>query len=395
MEKISDLIECIAYEKNLPKEMISKVIQGCLLKMAQNELDPLARYLVVEENKQLQLIQLVEVLEDDDERLINDPSKYISLSKAKEMDPSVKIKDELSYSLSLESMKQGAINRLFKDLQYQLEKALEDSHFEAFQKRLNSVLMGQVILVDHNQNTFIEIEQQFQGVLSMRHRIKGESFKIGDSIKAVLTQIKRTKKGLLLELSRTTPKMLEALLELEVPEIKDKEIEIIHCARIPGNRAKVSFFSHNARIDPIGAAVGVKGVRINAISNELNKENIDCIEYSNVPEIYITLALAPAKILSVEIKKIPIEELSAEEKESVQERFIVNNHLQKAKVRLLDVEKSKAIGKGGVNVCLASMLTGYHIEFETIPSVKENAENESEKETPKVGVEALESLFKN
>ncbi|MGL2356380.1 NusA N-terminal domain-containing protein, partial [Helicobacter pylori] len=160
MEKISDLIECIAYEKNLPKEMISKVIQGCLLKMAQNELDPLARYLVVEENKQLQLIQLVEVLEDNDERLVNDPSKYISLSKAKEMDPSVKIKDELSYSLSLESMKQGAINRLFKDLQYQLEKALEDSHFEAFQKRLNSVLMGQVILVDHNQNTFIEIEQQ-------------------------------------------------------------------------------------------------------------------------------------------------------------------------------------------------------------------------------------------
>ncbi len=136
-------------------------------------------------------------------------------------------------------------------------------------------------------------------------------------------------------------------------------------------------------------------MRINAISNELNKENIDCIEYSNVPEIYITLVLAPAKILSVEIKKIPIEELNAEEKESIQERFIVNNHLQKAKVRLLDIEKSKAIGKGGVNVCLASMLTGYHIEFETIPSVKENAENESEKETPKVGVEALESLFKN
>lgn len=125
------------------------------------------------------------------------------------------------------------------------------------------------------------------------------------------------KKGLLLELSCIIFKMFEVLLELEVFEIKDKEIEIIYCVWILGNRVKVSFFFYNVRIDFIGVVVGVKGVRINVISNELNKENIDCIEYFNVFEIYIIFAFVLVKILSVEIKKIFIEELSVEEKEFV------------------------------------------------------------------------------
>lgn len=125
------------------------------------------------------------------------------------------------------------------------------------------------------------------------------------------------KKGLLLELSCIIFKMFEVLLELEVFEIKDKEIEIIYCVWILGNRVKVSFFFYNVRIDFIGVVVGVKGVCINVISNELNKENIDCIEYFNVFEIYIIFVFVLVKILSVEIKKIFIEELSVEEKEFV------------------------------------------------------------------------------
>jgi N utilization substance protein A len=170
---------------------------------------------------------------------------------------------------------------------------------------------------------------------------------------------------MILELSRTTPKFLEALLELEVPEIKDELVSIEKSARIPGERAKIALLSLHPRIDAVGATVGVKGVRINAVSAELQGENIDCIEYSTVPEMFIARAMAPAIISSVTIED------------------------HKATITLPSDQKSKAIGKSGINIRLASMLTGYEIEL-----IETDGEGSSSSEEKKESVDSLEALFK-
>ena len=160
-------------------------------------------------------------------------------------------------------------------------------------------------------------------------------------------------------------------MEKEVPEIADGSIEIVASARIPGDRAKVALKSDYPNIDPIGATVGVKGVRINAVSEELCGENIDCIEYSPIPEIFVTRALSPAIVQHVK----------------------VDEATKKATVNITSDQKAKAIGKQGVNIRLASMLTGYEIELNEIEGIvnRQGVSKEQEKSTD---TSVLESLFK-
>ena len=177
--------------------------------------------------------------------------------------------------------------------------------------------------------------------------------------------------GIMIELSRTTPKMLEELLKLEVPEIKDGDVIIVNSARIPGERAKVSLKTDSVKIDPVGATVGVKGIRINAVSKELNNESIDCIEYSSQPEIYIARALSPALVLQVSI----------EDKTAV--------------VAITSEQKPKAIGRNGINIRLASMLTGYEITLKEVDGSIQHNQNSTIAEASKSpGLDILSSLFK-
>ena len=216
----------------------------------------------------------------------------------------------------------------------------------------------------------------------------------------VLKFVGINKNGLQVELSRTTPKFLEELLAMEVPEIKDNEVMIFKSARIPGDRAKVAVYSHNPRIDPIGCCVGVKGVRINAVSKELANENIDCVEYHSTLEIFIAKALTPAQVLSVKIQEQNVgqsEQNGRENMESEKE----NNERKKAIVQIKSDQKSKAIGKGGVNIRLASMLCDCDIELceidtlNTIESKADSTATTSSENTQKSGIDALSSLFKN
>ncbi|WP_120944942.1 MULTISPECIES: transcription termination factor NusA [Helicobacter] len=369
MEKILDIVELIAYEKGLGLEMVKEVVKNSILKVAKNTIDTQANFIIDDNNKDFTLLHAVEVCADDDPKLESDPTNTLPLSKALQDDPSLKPSDLVYYEISLKDMKRGAVNALFKDLEYNIQRSLEDQYFQKYKGMLNTIVRGVVLDVDKHQNTFVEIEG-VQAVLALRNRIKGESFKAGDTLRAILKSVRFSKQGLILELSRTTPKFLEALLHLEVPEIADKEIEIMGIARIPGDRAKLALRSHNAQIDPIGATVGVKGTRINAISKELCNESIDCVHYHEVPEIYIANALSPAQIIKIELSQTPLED-------KVQKNALVTLHGD---------QKSKAIGKSGVNVRLACMLTGYDIDFDVLATTPT---------TPtKSGLSMLESLFK-
>lgn len=363
LERIVDIIESIANEKSLPIEEVSDKVVKAITNTAKRIFGDDKEF-SVDVKKTLCVYQNLLVVADKDE-LANDDSKYISLSKAKLESSEVEIGDTLKYEISFANLDRTAINWLYKELEYNVQRLVEEKLFEKYQSMIDKLIFGTVVFIDHEENTFIEFDE-IRAVLPRKNRIKGEKFKVGDVLKAVIKKVSVDKKlGLKVEISRTSPKFLNALLTLEVPEIKDGAIEIINSARIPGERAKVLLRANSINIDAVGASVGTKGVRINAISKELNGENIDCIEYSNEQAIVVSRALAPAIINSVTI----------------------DNDV--AKVVINHDQKSKAIGKQGINIRLCNMLTGLSIELIEVGTEAENHISSVEAKAN------LENLFKN
>lgn len=371
MEKIVDIIESIAHEKGLDINEVKNTVTVALIKTAKRvygseyeygaEIDPAT--------KTLKLYQKVIVVAPDDEKLLDGNENFIAIKEAKEVDPDIEIGDELTYELPLDNLGRTAAATLQKELEYHIQRLLENNIFEKYQKLVGKTVFGTVVRIDNDENTYIEIEE-IRAVLPRKNRIKGEKFKVGNVVKSVIRKVLIDKsQGMYVELSRTSPKFLESLLELEVPEIKDEMIKIVGSARIPGERAKIALSSLHPNIDAVGATVGTKGVRINAVSKELHNENIDCIEYSNIPEIFIARALSPAIISNVKIQN------------------------GKAIVTLPSDQKSKAIGKNGINIRLTSMLTGFEIELVESGSSTVSAETSSHDDQPERDPNALKNLF--
>ncbi len=385
MEKILDIIEAIAHEKGISKESAMEAFKEALINTARRLSSPTADFEVSidEDTKSFEITKVITVVPDDDERLMAEigrepeirkvPSDaYISLSEAKAFDESLEVGDKLTETFRLDDYGRTASANLFKELEYHIQRRIEQDLFEKYKEKVGSVMIGTVARVDNDENTHVEIGE-LKGILSRRNRIKGEQFKTGDTIKALLRYVNVDPKyGLFLELSRTAPKFLEALMEKEVPEIADGSVEIVASSRIPGERAKVALKTDYPNIDPIGAAVGVKGVRINAVSDELCGENIDCIEYSPIPEIFITRALSPAIVQNVKC----------------------DEENKKAIVDITSDQKAKAIGKQGINIRLASMLTGYDIELNEVEGIVERQPEANVQEEKSTDTSALESLFK-
>ena len=342
MEKIADIIESIANEKGLEIEDVKERVIRAIINTAKKIYGENYEYDAVIDNatKTLHLYQKITVVEDGDERLAEDNEHYLGISEAKKVDSGVEIGDELTYELSTDNLGRTAAQTLHKELEYHIQRLMEEKIFQKYQDMVGHMVFGSVTRVDSEENTFIEIDE-LRAVMPRKNRIKGEKFKPGDVVKAVIKSVYIDKSmGIKVELSRTSPKFLEALLKAEVPEIKDGLVLIAASARIPGERAKVALVATSPNVDPVGATVGTRGVRINAVTKELNGENIDAIEYSAEPTILITRAMAPAIISSVKIGED-----------------------NKAVVSLVTEQHSKAIGKSGINIRLASMLTGYEIEL--------------------------------
>jgi len=380
MEKIVDIIEAMAHEKNISLDSAVDAFKEALIKTAKRCSTYSSEFeaTVDMDAKNYYIEQVITVVKDDDERLESEPDAVISLEEAQEEYGSdLELGDQLRSEFLLEDHGRTASFNLFKELQYHIQRKVEQDLFEKYKEKVNTVMIGTVNRVDDDGNTFIEIGE-LKGLLSQRNRIKGEKFKRGDTVKALLRFVTiDPEMGMFLELTRTAPKFLEKLMAKEVPEIEDESVQIMASARIPGQRAKLALKTDFPNIDPIGAAVGVKGVRINAVSAELNGENIDCVDYSPIPEVFITRALSPAIAQSVKI---------------------IEGKEKKAIINITSDQKAKAIGKSGINIRLASMLTGYNIELNEIEGVTDrtgessgNAPSESEKTT---NTDALADLFK-
>ena len=377
MEKILDIIEAIAHEKGLKPEQVKEALKTAFVQTAKRVINNKFAFeaTIDKETKTMLLNQTITVVTDDDEKL-SDPNiapAYISISDARAYDDQVELEDQLQIEHKIEDYGRTAASALHREIEYHIQRLVEDEIFNKYKSKIGALVSGRVTRVDENQSTYIEVDE-IRAVLPMKNRIKGEFFKVGDHIKAVVRRVNMDKdNGIQIELSRTSPKFLEELLVLEVPEIADGTVVVERCARIPGERAKIALISTHSQVDAVGATVGVKGVRINAVSQELIGENIDCIEFTSIPELFVSRTMSPAIISHVEI---------------VKNAAGVN---EKAIITLPADQKSKAIGKSGINIRLASMLTGLNIEL--VENSSKVNEKTGEIEEAKDGVDALQALF--
>jgi len=277
-----------------------------------------------------------EVVEDD---LITDPNVQISITEAKKIDQDYEVGEDVTDEVKLLDFGRRAILALRQNLTSRILELEKGNIYGKYKDRIGDVVTGEVYQVWKREILVLDDDGN-ELILPKLEQIPSDHFRKGDNVRAVVLRVEMKNNNPLIILSRTSPVFLERLFELEVPEIFDGLITIKKIVRVPGERAKVAVESYDERIDPVGACVGMKGSRIHGIVRELRNENIDVINYTNNNQLFITRALSPAKISSIKI----------------------NEPSKRAEVYLKPSEVSLAIGKGGLNIKLASQLTGYEID---------------------------------
>ena len=270
---------------------------------------------------------------------VEDPNKQISLSEAREIDPDYEEGEEVSETIDFAKFGRRAILTLRQTLASKILELEHDSLYNKFKDRVGELITGEVYQTWKNETLLMD-EEHNELLLPKNQQIPRDFFHKGDAVRAVIDRVDNTNGNPKIYVSRTSPEFLRRLLEQEIPEIADGLITLQRVARIPGERAKIAVESYDDRIDAIGACVGVKGARIHGIVRELNNENIDVINYTSNIKFFIQRALSPAQIL----------------------RINLNEEEHTAEVYLRPDQESLATGKGGTNIKLASMLTGYTID---------------------------------
>ena len=276
------------------------------------------------------------VMEDGD---VLDENTQISLSDARKIDPTYEVGEEVATEVKFSDFGRRSVLAIRQNLASRIMDLEKANLFQKYTERVGEIITGEVYQVWKREILVLDDEDN-ELLLPKSEQIPSDFFRKGDTVRAIVSKVEMINNSPKIILSRTAPEFLERLFELEVPEIFDGLITIKKIVRIPGERAKVAVESYDERIDPVGACVGVKGSRIYGIVKELRNENIDVVNYTSNPSLMIQRALNPAKVLSISI----------------------NEETKTAEVHLKPSEISLAIGKGGLNIRLASMLTGYDID---------------------------------
>lgn len=277
-----------------------------------------------------------QIVEDDE---LEDENLQISLTDAKKIDADFEVGEDVTDEVHFADFGRRAVLNLRQTLASKILELQKDSLYNRFVERVGQIVSAEVYQIWKKEILLLDDEGN-EMLLPKTEQIPSDFYRKGESVRAVVERVENKSNNPKIILSRTSPVFLERLFELEVPEIHEGLILIKKVARIPGERAKVAVESYDERIDPVGACVGVKGARIHGIVRELRNENIDVINYTSNINLFIQRALSPAKISSIRLDEAN----------------------KKAEVFLRPEEVSLAIGKGGMNIKLASMLTGYVID---------------------------------
>ena len=283
---------------------------------------------------------------------VEDENKEITLTEARKIEPDYEVGEDVSEKVDFNKFGRRAILTLRQTLASKILELEHDSLFNKYKDRVGQIISGEVYQVWKREVLIVDDENN-ELILPKTEQIPGDMYRKGETVRAVIDRVDNDNNNPKIILSRTAPAFLQRLLEAEVPEIAEGLIAIRRIARLPGERAKIAVESFDERIDPVGACVGVKGSRVHGIVRELNNENLDVVNYTDNAKLFIQRALAPAAITSVNI----------------------DDENKKAEVFLKPDQVSKAIGRGGMNIKLASMLTEY-----TIDVFREVDENEADED---------------
>ena len=363
-ENLYEIIIDFSKEKGLDHEVVKKLVEQSLIQAAQRKLPYREIEGQIDENTgKINLYHFKEVVD-----LVEDPNNEISVEDVFEIDPDAGIGDEVEYEIS---------DREFQRIAHSTRPIIFGSLKEAerqmvvstFTEKIGEVLTGTVLRVEPNGRVALSFQNKVEAYLFRREQIYGENFTFGDHVRVLLLDVNdNPHKDSQLTISRTHPGLLIKLFEMEVPEIYDGIVKIVSASREPGRRAKISVYSTDEEVDPVGSCVGMRGSRVQTIVNDLNGEKIDIVRWSEDIDVYTCNALAPAEIDSLEI----------DEDEKQIDVVVAPNQL------------SLAIGHKGQNVRLASKLIGYKINVVASEEEDLSIDEQLEKELAKSSDEGKE-----
>ncbi|MDR1695908.1 MAG: transcription termination factor NusA [Endomicrobium sp.] len=357
-------LEQIEKDKKIKKEDILAVIENALVSAYKKHV---GRNVNVEAKVNTDTGEMAASVVKTVVKEVTNPLLEISAQEAKKLGQSGEAGAEVRIPLDTQDFSRIAAQTAKQVIVQKIRESERDSLFEEMKEKVGQIVNG-VIYRIANKNIIVDLGKT-EAILPASEQIFKEKFNVGQHIRAVIIKVEKNSKGPGTVLSRASTELVKRLFELEVPEIYEKVVEIVNAVREPGMRTKVAVISHNPKVDPVGACVGVKGARVKPIIDELRGERIDLVPYSADPAKYIAGSLSPAKVLSV---------------------VIVSEEEKKAEVMVTDDMLSLAIGKNGHNVRLAAKLTGWHIDVKSEGQKKHESEEKAEKQA--AALEQLEGI---
>ncbi|HMB61380.1 MAG TPA: transcription termination factor NusA [Xanthomonadales bacterium] len=348
------VVDAVSNEKGVSKDVIFEALEAALAsaarKLSEDERD--VRVAINREDGEYETFRRWEVLDDEAELEFED--SQMLLSTAREIDPDVEVGGFIEEPMENAEFGRIAAQTAKQVIVQRVREAERAQVVEAYADRAGELVNGIVKRVERG-NVYIDLGGNAEAFISQRHMIQGETVRPGERLRAYLFEVREEMRGPQLFASRTIVDFLVALFELEVPEIGQELISIMGGARDPGRRAKIAVRSNDRRTDPIGACVGMRGSRVQAVSNELAGERIDIILWDDNPAQFVINAMAPAEVASI----------------------VMDEENQSMDIAVEESNLSQAIGRGGQNVRLASELTGWTLNVLTVEQAEQKGEEES------------------
>ncbi len=340
-----DALKSLADEKKLERSDLLRSFEEALEQAYERNVEPgkTIEVSIDPESGELEVLVVRKVVEE-----ITEPEKEILLSEALELDDTIEVGMEMEFPVDPEKFTRIAVQTTKQVITQKIREAERSVVFEEYKDRAGEVLTGTITRTDNKRNVFVDLGRG-EAIMPQKEQIPGERTMVGMRVKVYVMNVEQGSRGPSILVSRAAPELLQYLMKQEVPEVNDGTVELKAVAREAGQRSKVAVTSSNPNVDPIGACIGHRGARIQAITGELQRERVDIIMWDPNPREFIRNALSPAKVGNIE----------------------VNLDSKEAKILVTNDQLSLAIGKGGQNVRLAAKLTGFKIDLTATDTVSD------------------------
>ena len=338
---LADAIRMLVQEKGISEELVLKTIEDFLLAAYKKKFGTMENAVVrfSEDGSEVTVFARKRIVNDDE---VEDPVLEIGISEARELSEDCEVGDELLIEISPKEFDRVAVQTAKQKARQTLREIQKDTLYSEFKDKVGEMIIG-YYQRERNGNIYVDLGKT-EGILPKKYQSPRETYRPNDRIKALIYEVNKTPSGLQIILSRTHTEFVKRIFELEVPEIYDKTVEIYKIVREAGYRTKIAVYSTREDVDPVGACVGLKGVRIQAIVRELEGEKVDILKYDTDPRVFIRNALSPAEVSQV---------------------IILDEGKRQALAVVPDNQLSLAIGKQGMNVRLANRLVDWMIDVKT------------------------------